>query len=159
MTDVALKAALIPKRSEATATATGAAPAPSQPSELSIPAAAARLFSGTKSYREANMFASYKPLQYPNPAIAITNIGIDCVQPVTKRNGVPAISASAWTRVLPVGCRRAARSANTPPERTPMTEAICRYAVPLNPAIARLMWNFRLRNDGIQVRNIAATKF
>jgi len=42
---------------------------------------------------------------------------------------------------------------------TPQTEAICKYAVPFNPAIDKLMPNLRNRNDGIQVRKITATKF
>ena len=74
-------------------------------------------------------------------------------------NGMPANNPIACVIIRPEGRVRTNRSASAPPVITPITEAICRNAVLLNPAIESVSENLRNRNDGSQVRNTAATKF
>src|ERR1043166_7811890 len=130
MAEVALRHALMPKRFEPMATATGAIPPPSQPRELRTPAATARLTTGT-----------------------------DNVQPVKKRKGTPEINPRAWVIMRPPRRRVMSLSASRPPEMTPNTDATWRYAVAFSPAIDKLIPNFRYKNEGIHVRKIIATKF
>src|ERR1035437_6745640 len=148
----------IPHTPDADAMATGATPPPSHPMEFITPTAVARRSAGTTSCSDAQMLASYMPLKNPNPMVANTNTVTLNVHPVSTRNGTPANTRTACFHMRPRRSFRTQPSATIPPVRTPSTDAACRYAVALKPAIVKLMWKVRVRYEGRHVRNTMDTK-
>src|ERR1035437_6584518 len=79
--------------------------------------------------------------------------------PGESRKGTPANNPTACVHMRPRPSLRTQPSATIPPVSTPSTDAACRYAVALKPAIVKLMWKVRVKYEGSHVRNTMATKF